>query len=186
MNFDLATSLRRLKPQRRAPRLGRRADGALDFVPDVPEAGAELLLDTCVYIDVVQGRTPPRLDRLLGMRILNHSTIALAELTHLFGRLDPAHAATRPALARVSQAIDMIPPHRLSAPSPRAFAEAGMLAGLVARLSGEAASPTLLMDALLMLHALESGRVLVTRNIKDFDRLQLLEPRSRVIFYRQV
>ena len=158
----------------------------MDFVPATPTAGAELLLDTCVYIDLLQGRTPPEVDRLLGLRILNHSTIALAELTHLFGRLDPAHATTRAALARVSQAIEMIPPHRLSAPSPRVFAEAGMLAGLVARLSGDASSPTLLMDALLMLHAVESGQVLVTRNIKDFDRLQQLEPRSRVILYRQV
>ncbi len=157
----------------------------MDFITATPAAGAELVLDTCVYIDLLQGRTPPEVDRLLGLRILNHSTIALAELTHLFGRLDPAHAATRPALARVSEAIDMIPPHRLSAPSPRAFAEAGMLAGLVARLSGDTASPALLMDALLILHALETGRVLVTRNIKDFDRLQQLEPRSRVMFYRQ-
>jgi len=167
-------------------RLSRRDDSELEFVPAAPEAGAELLLDTCVYIDVVQGRTPPQVDRLLGLRILNHSTIALAELTHLFGRLDPANATTRPALTRLGQAVDMIPPHRLNAPSPRAFAEAGMLCGLAARLTGDANSPALMMDALLMLHATQSGRVLLTRNIRDFDRLQQLEPRSRILFYRQV
>lgn len=184
MSFDLAASLRRLKPQRPNAPLPRRADEALYFTPASPEAGPELLLDSCVYIDVVQGRTPDSVDRLLALRILNHSTIALAELTHLFGRLDPANAATRQTLARLRQAIDMIPPHRLEAPSPRAFAEAGMLAGLTARVTCETGDPARLMDALLLLQARETGRVLLTRNIADFDRLQQLEPTSRVLYYR--
>jgi predicted nucleic acid-binding protein len=146
--------------------------------------GPELLLDSCVYIDVVQGRTPDSVDRLLALRILNHSTIALAELTHRFGRLDPANAATRQTLARLRQAIDMIPPHRLEAPGPRAFAEAGMLAGVTARVTGETGGPARLMDALLLLQTREAGRVLLTRNIADFDRLQQLEPTSRVLYYR--
>jgi hypothetical protein len=44
-------------------------------------AGAELLLDTCVYIDVLQGRTPASVDELLQARIINHSTICLGEMT---------------------------------------------------------------------------------------------------------
>jgi hypothetical protein len=47
------------------------------------------VLDTCVYIDELQGRPPAPLDELLETRIVNHSTVCLAELTHLFGRLDP-------------------------------------------------------------------------------------------------
>jgi predicted nucleic acid-binding protein len=141
-------------------------------------------MDTCVYIDVLQCRTPPSVDRLLGLRILNHSTIALAELTHLFGRLDPAKAQTRQTLARLHQAIDMIPTHRLGTPSPRAFAEAGMLSGLAARLTGETGTPSRVHDALLMLQAREAGRVLLTRNIRDFDLLQQLEPDSRILYYR--
>ena len=148
-------------------------------------AGQELLLDTCVYIDVAQGRTPPAVDRLLQVRVLNHSSVALAELTHLFGRLDPSDARTKAALGQLSVILDSIPEHRLTAPSIEASGEAGMLAGLAARLVGRAHSQALLNDALLLLHAGESGRVLLTRNIDDLDRLQQLAPRSQVLFYRQ-
>jgi len=53
------------------------------------------MLDTCVYIDVAQGRTSSEVEELLTARISNHSTICLAELTHLFGRLDPSHPEPR-------------------------------------------------------------------------------------------
>jgi hypothetical protein len=45
----------------------------------------------------------------------------------------------------------------MGAPSPRAFAEAGMLAGLTARQTGETGVPARLMDALLLLQAREAG-----------------------------
>ena len=45
------------------------------------------MLDTCVYIDVLQGRTPDNVDRLVQLRLVNHSSVCLSELTHLFGRL---------------------------------------------------------------------------------------------------
>jgi len=157
----------------------------LAFVPSIPEAGPELLLDTSVYVDVIQGRAPSEVEGLLGLRILNHSSVALAELTHLFGRLDPSHPGTRSTLATLRQAIAMIPSHRLTSPSIRAFAESGMLAGLAARLTGGAHTPAMLNDAVLLLHAMESGRWLLTRNIKHFDHLQQLAPRARILFYRQ-
>jgi predicted nucleic acid-binding protein len=61
-----------------------------------------------------------------------------------------------------------------------------MLAGLAARLTvtGETVSPARLLDALILLQAREAGLVLLTRNIADFDRLQQLEPTSRVLYYR--
>ncbi len=123
---------------------------------------------------------------LLTQRLINHSAVALAELTHLMGRLDPAHAGTRTALRELSASVNDIPPHRLSAPSVRAFGEAGMLAGLAARLTGRRHEPALLNDALLLAHAAESGRVLLTRNIGDFDILQQLLPEARILVYRQV
>jgi len=147
--------------------------------------GPELLLDTSLYIDVLQGRTPPELDRLLTFRILNHSSVALAELTHLFGRLDPAHPGTRAALRALGDTLGDIPPHRLTSPSVRAFGEAGILAGLAARLTGRAHGAELLNDAVLLLHAAETGRTLLTRNVGDFDALQQLEPSAEVLFYRR-
>jgi len=150
-------------------------------------AGAELLLDTCVYIDVLQGRTPEAVDGLLQARIVNHSTVCLAELTHLFGRLDPAHPGTKGVLREVRHVIEDMPDHRLSAPSAVAMGEAGMLAGLAARLSGAdpGGSPNLLNDSSLYLQALERGCVVLTRNTRDFDLFDQLLPVERVLFYER-
>jgi predicted nucleic acid-binding protein len=186
LSFDVAASVRRLKPQRATQPLARRPDAQLTFVPAQPGPGPELLLDTCVYIDVLQGRTPTAVDDLLQLRILNHSTVALAELTHAFGRLDPADPRTRGTLRELSATVAAMPAHRLSPPSDRAFGEAGMLAGLVARLSGRASGVELLNDASLLLHAAETGCTLLTRNVADFDLAQQVAPGSNVLFYRSV
>ncbi len=150
-------------------------------------AGAELLLDTCVYIDVLQGRTPASVDELLEARIVNHSTICLAEMTHLFGRLDPAHAGTKGVLREIRRTIEDMPAHRLSSPSEAAMGEAGMLAGLVARLTGVGASerPLLLNDASLYLQALERGWTVLTRNSRDFAFFDQILPANRVLVYQQ-
>jgi len=165
----------------------RRRTADLPLVQTPIDADAELLLDTCVYIDVLQGRTPANVDNLLEARILNHSTVCLAELTHLFGRLDPAHASTKSVLSEIRLTIEDMPSHRLSAPSATAMGEAGMLAGLVARLSDidRGAGPSLLNDASLYLHALERGWILLTRNARDFDFFDQLLPADRVLFYEQ-
>lgn len=187
MSFDLTRALRRIKPQRTASSIRRRPFELLPQVELPVAAGAELLLDTCVYIDVLQGRTPAAADELLEARVLNHSTICLAEMTHLFGRLDPAHAGTKGVLRDIHQVIQEIPPHRLSAPSPAAMVEAGMLAGLVARLLGvEPAKRALLLnDAMLYLQAVECGWTILTRNSRDFDYFDQILPAARVLFYQQ-
>src|SRR5215218_8538351 len=73
LSFDLADALRRTRPQRVSSPITRRRDNDLPFVPDQIEAGRELMLDTCVYIDIVQGRVPQIVDNLLVARISNHS-----------------------------------------------------------------------------------------------------------------
>lgn len=185
MSFDLAAALRRLKPQRVASRLARRPDGVLPFVASPAGPGAELMLDTCVYIDVLQGRTPGEVDELLVLRIVNHSSVVLSELTHLFGRLDPAHAGTPGALRALRATIEDMPEHRLTRPSVRACGEAGILAGLASRLTGRSAGAELLNDAALLLHASETGCVLLTRNVADFDLLQQLVPQAQIVLYQR-
>lgn len=185
MDFDLPGALRRLKPQRTRPQLKRRSDVDLPFIVAPAGPGPELLLDTCVYIDVLQGCAPPTVDALLDLRISNHSTVALSELTHLFGRLNPTHPTTKAALAQVGGVIRDIPDHRLTRPSVRAAGEAGILAGLTARLAGRGFGADLLNDALLLLHAAEMGCTLLTRNLTDFDLLQQTVPSARLLFYRR-
>jgi len=158
----------------------------LNFVDPRPASGRGLLLDTCVYIDVLQGVAPPEVKRLLELRIVNHSAIALAELTHLVGALDPAHPGTPPALKRLGEVIDNIHARRLSGPSVRACGEAGMLAGLVTRLAGRRKDLALLNDAMLFLQAAEMGCELLTGNVVEFDWFDQIVPGTGVMFYRKV
>ncbi|PBN41577.1 hypothetical protein SxD43FB_21020 [Sphingobium sp. D43FB] len=145
--------------------------------------GRELLLDTCVYIDVLQGKTPVEVDCLLENRIVNHSCVALAEMTHLMGALDPADKRTASVLKTLGRTIDDIPKHRLNAPSSRMFGEAGMLAGMVTRLSRQPHSIALLNDALLFLQAAATGCDLLTGNRRDFDFFDQIIPGTGVILY---
>lgn len=186
MSFDLAATLRRLKPQRRTIALRRRADDELTFVARPVRGGSELLLDTNVYIDALQARLPEEVKELLASRLLNHSAIAISELAHAFGRLDPSHAQTKSTLREVNETIADIPQHRLSAPSIQAIVEAGILTGMIARMRGleKRNRRHLLNDAILYLQALEQGHILLTRNVADFDALQQLVPEGRVLFYR--
>src|ERR1041385_3907800 len=95
LGFDLDGCLRWLKPHRRRHDLHRRGDDALDWVDDAVSAGARVLLDTTVYIDVLQGRSPPKLDSLLRTRACEHSAVCISELTHPLGRLNPADPRTK-------------------------------------------------------------------------------------------
>jgi predicted nucleic acid-binding protein len=149
--------------------------------------GPQLLLDTCVYIDILQGRAPGRVKNLLAARLCNHSGVVLAELTHLFGRLDPRDGRTRTVLAELSGVILDMPAHRLNAPSLNALGEAGILAALASRLTGiePGRDRALLNDATLYLQAIEQGQVVLTRNIREFDWFDQLLPSNRVLFYRE-
>lgn len=187
MAFDLQRALRRIRPQRFASPLPRRNRAELAFVGDPLLGVRELLLDTCVYVDVLQGHTPPELDALLQSRVLNHLSVCVAELVHAFGRLDPAHPSTRATLDRISQAVAGIPPHRLATAGTGVVAEAGILAGLVARLGGFQPGQEIaaLNDAITFLHGLSQGYTVLTRNVRDFDLMNQVLPDGQVLFYER-
>jgi hypothetical protein len=188
LNFDLARSIRKFKPERRVAALARRPEKELPFASEKTAGSAELLLDTCVYIDNLQDRLPGAVADLLATRLSNHSGVALSELTHLFGQLDPRDSRTDAVLVKIRAAISTIPSRRLTSPSVQVLGEAGILAGLVARLTGidSGRRQALLNDAVLFLQALEQGQTLLTRNIREFDWFDQLLPAGRVLFYRTI
>ena len=146
------------------------------------------MLDTCVYVDILQDRAPESVKQLLAVRVLNHSGIALSEMTHLFERLDPRDPRTAKVLADIAEVISDMREHRLSAPSVNVLGEAGILAGLTMRLAtaGAGREQALLNDAILYLQAVENGQMLLTRNIREFDWFDQLLPRNRLLFYRRL
>lgn len=179
--------MRIIKPEKRTENLSRRPEGDLRWVDREPDIGEPLLLDTSVYIDILQDRAPPDVVRLLVSRTRLHSSVCLAELTHLFGRLDPLHPATSNVLEQVKGVIADIPAHRLHQPSSAIWGRAGILAGLLARLdqepTGEAHAPRRLNDALICLQARMLGASLLSRNLRDMDFLSQLMPEFGIVFY---
>jgi predicted nucleic acid-binding protein len=186
LGFDLDRVLRRIKPQKIHSGLARRPAEMLPFVEAHLRPGPELLLDTTVYIDTLQDRSPPSVDELLKQRVCNHCSICLAELTHAFGRLNPAHPATEAALASLRSVIHALPAHRLQEPSTSAWGTAGILAGLAFRLGGyqPGQERRLLNDALLFLYAYENGYTVLSANMRDFDILNQLVPDGRILLYQ--
>ena len=189
MRIDLARSLRRIKPERFGGSLPRRNDADLDFVEAAASFGSPLLLDTCVYIDALEGNLPPGMEVLLRARTLMHLSVVLGELSLNFGRLDPEHPRTHEHLDELAQMFEDIPRHRLDdAVTAGVLLEAGILSGLVFRLGGfqPGQEVAALNDATIYLHALEHGYTVLTRNIRDFDFMNQIVPPGRVLFYRTI
>ncbi|CCD83681.1 conserved protein of unknown function [Bradyrhizobium sp. ORS 285] len=72
-DFDAARRWSRFDPGKT---LARRRDEELPFLSPDHIAGQGLLLDTCVYIDQMQDRSPAILDELLASRLVNHCAFA--------------------------------------------------------------------------------------------------------------
>ncbi len=167
--------------------LARRSADELPFVDASRLAGQGLLLDTCVYIDQMQDRSPPLLDDLISQRHANHSTIAIQELMHTVGVLSPGDPRTAGAVAEIRKLIQAMPAHRIFAPDVDLLGRAALLSGILCRLQGYAKDNKLraLQDCVLFLQGFKLGLVVLTANLGDFDILLQLIPAGRVLFYRR-
>lgn len=185
--FDLDAAIRwaRFDPKKT---LSRRKDADLPFLGASAEAGQDLLLDTSVYIDGLQGRAPRAIADMLALRQVNHSTIAIQELMHTVGVLDPNHPGTQTAMKQITVTVKGMPPHRTFAPDPDVLGRAALLSGMLCRLQGYKADSRLraLHDCVLFLQAQKLGFTVLTGNISDFDYILQLIPTGRVMLYRQI
>jgi len=184
-DFDAACRWARFDPERT---LARRGDDALPFVDAGRIGGQGLLLDTCVYIDQMQNRSPPVLDELIAQRQVNHSTVAIQELMHSIGALNPSDPRTQAVIAEIGKQIKAMPPHRVFAPEIDVLGRAALLSGILCRLQGYARDAKLraLQDCVLFLQAQKLGLVALTANVSDYDILLQLLPGGRALFYRPI
>ena len=184
LDFEAARRWARFDPGRT---LARRPDDELPFVDEDLIGGQCLLLDTCVYIDQMQDRTPRVLDELIAHRQVNHSTVAIQELMHTVGVLNPSDARTAAVVAEIGALIKAMPPHRIFAPDIDVLGRAALLSGILCRLQGYEKDGKLraLQDCVLFLQAQKLGLVVLTANVGDYDILLQLIPRGRALFYRQ-
>jgi predicted nucleic acid-binding protein len=182
-DFDAARRWARFDPQRT---LTRRSDNELPFVNPGSIGGQGLLLDTCVYIDQMQDRSPQILDDLIAQRQVNHSTVAIQELMHTVGVLNPSDARTATVIDVIGKQIRAMPPHRIFAPDTEVLGRAALLSGILCRLQGYEKDGKLraLQDCVLFLQAQKLGLVVLTANVGDYDILLQFIPTGRVLFYR--
>jgi predicted nucleic acid-binding protein len=170
--------------------LTRRSDSDLPFDPASVARGAAILPDSCFYIDAVKGLVPPSVAALVEtpMRRLLHSTVCRAELAAGAAKLPVADPRTPASRARIASILARMPAENLVQPSAAAWDAAGALAGTLARTQGLAkgAHLTLLLDAAILLSALERNACVITANVGDFDLLAQLRPEAKLLFYRPV
>lgn len=166
--------------------LARRSDDQLPFARENQVGGQALLLDTCVYIDQLQGKAPDLVEKLVDSRQTNHSTIAIQELTHTVGVLDPSDPRTKGVVRVIQDQIEAMPAHRIFTPDADVLGRAGLLNGALCRLQGYTGGQKLraLQDCTLFLQAHKLGFTVLTANISDFDYLLQLVPSGRVLMYR--
>lgn len=182
-DFHAARRWARFDPRKT---LARRREDDLPFVNQSLTAGQGLLLDTCVYIDQMQDRSPRLLDDVIAQRQVNHSTVAIQELMHTVGILDPSDPRTADVIKVIGSQINAMPPHRIFAPDADVLGRAALLSGILCRLQGYGKNDKLraLQDCVLYLQAQKLGLVVLTANVGDYDILLQLIPGGRVLFYR--
>jgi hypothetical protein len=180
----------------------RRSDNDLPFASSGMPADLPVMLDTNFYILRAQNRLPPNIIAFAGTRTVLHSSVALAEISITAGLLDPAHSKTAGVRGSLQSILDAISLTAVASPSPAAWSEAGMLAGILARTQHGLARPKvelnsdqrccqegrrreLLNDTLMFLTARESGAILLSANVKDMDLLLRVRPDAHVLLYRQ-
>ena len=176
--FDASIRWARFDPQRT---LSRRDAADLPYIGEQAEAGQELLLDTSVYIDGLQGRAPDVVGEMLKVRLSNHSTVAVQELMHTIGVLNPAHPNTKDVIRQIGIVLGGMPAHRIFTPDADVLGRAAHLQGYQkdARLRA-------LQGSVLFLQAQKLGFSVLTANVSDFDYLLQLIPAGRVLFYRPI
>ena len=177
--------MRRLKPEKRVKTLVARDRSNLPFLSELRRPLPKLLLDTTVYIDELQGRLPQEIEVSLRLTEIWHSTVTEAELMALPGLLDPIHPGTSKAVQQVVASVERRPRHRILNPDREVWREAGILAGILARLQhyGKTEQRRVLNGALIFLSAEKQGYSVLTRNLSDFDLLMQLAPSGKVVFY---
>lgn len=184
-DFDVDAALRSLRGFS-TKTLARRPDDQLPFANEGELGGQALLLDTCVYIDRLQGKAPTLVKRIMDGRQSNHSAVCIQELAHTLGVLRPDDPRTPSVHKAVAEVIRSMPAHRILTPDADVLGRAAVLNGTLCRLQGYRSDHRLrcLHDCTLYLQALKSGLVLLTRNIADYDFCQRLFPGGKVLFYR--
>jgi predicted nucleic acid-binding protein len=153
---------------------------------DLPGPGPlTLLLDTNVYINRAAGRLAAALREVIDQALLFHCSVALGELAVGVANADPAHPGWARLRDHYSALFASVPASRLLTPNAQIWADAGVIAGTLARTQGfqPYQRKDSLNDALIFLTAAQAGIPVLTSNRDEFDPIQQLAPEGRFVHY---
>lgn len=186
MIIDLAAGLRRIKSDKHRAQLKPRSPTQLVAATDVVGAGrAALLLDTNVYIRSAAGTLPAAAQTLLDRGLLFHCAVCVAEITTGVANADPARSGWKALRDHYAALITSLPATRLLTPDAEAWAQAGLIAGTLARTQTfqRHQRKECLNDALIFLTAAKAGLAVLTANRDEFDLIQQLAPQGRFVHF---
>jgi predicted nucleic acid-binding protein len=150
-----------------------------------PSGRALLMPDTNVYISAAAGTLPAPVQDLVERALLFHCSVCLSELAIGVANADPS-LASWPALAsHYVELFDSIPPARLLNPDAQVWADASVVAGVLARTQGlqRHQRKECLNDALIYLTAAKAGLAVLTADREQFDLIQQLAAEGQFIHF---
>ena len=186
MTIDFPAGLRRIRPDRQRAQLGPRAPGELAAAVDLSGEGrAAIVLDTNVYIQSAAGTLPAAAATLVDRGLLFHCSVCVSELATGVANADPSHVAWRTLRDHYTALISTFPPTRLLTPDAQIWADAGLIAGTLARTQNfqRYQRKECLNDALIFLTAAKAGLPVLTANRDEFDLIQQLAPHGRFVYF---
>jgi predicted nucleic acid-binding protein len=184
--LDLGAGLRRVRPDRHLTQLKPRPGSDLIAASSVSATGRVLLLaDTNVYIHSAAGTLPVEAAALRDRALLFHCDVVLGELAVGVANVDPRRPGWQTIRDHYRALMDRVPETRLLSPDAQTWAEAGLIAGTLARTRGYAPHQRkdCLNDALIYLTAAKAGLAVLTANRDEFDLIQQLAPHGRFIHF---
>jgi predicted nucleic acid-binding protein len=175
-----------MKADKQRDQLIPRPRAELIAAADIAGAGrAVLLLDTNVYIKSAAGALPDVVALLIDRGLLFHCSVCIGEITTGVANADPARAGWKAIRNHYAALISRIPETRLLMPDAEIWAEAGLIAGALARTQSyqRHQRKECLNDALIFLTAAKAGLPVLTANRDEFDLIQQLAPDGRFIHF---
>ena len=186
LSIDLEGILRKRKPSRRTSQLVPRPRRELIELATLPGGPPlVLLLDTNVYINRAAGRLAVPLRDRIDQALLFHCSVALAELTVGVANADPARPGWSALRDHYRALLAAVPASRLVTPDAQVWADAGVIAGTLARTQGfqPHQRKDCLNDALIFSTAAKAGIPVLTANWDEFDLIQQIATEGRFVYY---
>jgi predicted nucleic acid-binding protein len=122
---------------------------------------------------------------MLDRGLLFHCTVCVAEITTGVANADPAHKGWKALRDHYTALIASLPATRLLTPDGETGAQAGLIAGTLARTQNyqRHQRKECLNDALIFLTAAKAGLPVLTANRDEFDLIQQVAPDGRFIHF---